>query len=717
MQILESMIMKREIYLLLILLTGVSSVALGQSKTLITKSILPLNKNVPVVYQENVKGGFHQVAGSTERDAIVGDMKETGMVVSLKDSHATYQWDGLVWRQIQLVRNWEEGATYYSGDLFLYSNTLVIAQSDGTVASGDNPLTDTVNWSVNEQLATNVSYSNTTSGLSSATVQAALDELAESISSGEVPSGGSTPDGASASAGDIFYNTTDNTLYVYTGTEWVEISIGGSTPSGSSGSLPATGTSGDTFYTEDTNILYVYNGTDWVAVDTDDQTATEVTYSNSTSGLSSATVQAALDELAESISSGEVPSGGSTPDGASASAGDIFYNTTDNTLYVYTGTEWVEISIGGSTPSGSSGSLPATGTSGDTFYTEDTNILYVYNGTDWVAVDTDDQTATEVTYSNTTSGLSSSTVQAAIDELSESISSGEVPSGGSTPDGASASAGDIFYNTTDNVLYVYTGTEWVEISIDGSTPSGTSASLPATGSTGDTFYTEDTDIFYVYNGTDWVAVNTDDQTAAEVNVTASGNLTSTNVQAALEELQGDIDADVDLSSSASGVLPIANGGTGSSTQSFVDLSNSQTIGGAKTFSDDATFTGNIALNGGSLNTSAATASLFNTTATTVNIGGAATDLRIGSSTGGGATMIRNALSVSNGSINTSATTASLFNTTATTVNIAGAASYIVLGKSTTNNTEISANGNLGINGGGINLGKADANEKRVSCFS
>ena len=41
----------------------------------------------------------------------------------------------------------------------------------------------------------------------------------------------------------------------------------------------------------------------------------------------------------------------------------------------------------------------------------------------------------------------------------------------------------------------------------------------------------------------------------------------------------------------SGVLPIANGGTGSSTQNFVDLSTVQTVAGAKIFSSDLTVNG------------------------------------------------------------------------------------------------------------------------------
>ncbi|HOZ80383.1 MAG TPA: hypothetical protein PLY34_20475, partial [Ferruginibacter sp.] len=43
----------------------------------------------------------------------------------------------------------------------------------------------------------------------------------------------------------------------------------------------------------------------------------------------------------------------------------------------------------------------------------------------------------------------------------------------------------------------------------------------------------------------------------------------------------------------SGIVAIANGGTGSDTQNFVDLSTSQTINGAKTFTDNTTITGSI----------------------------------------------------------------------------------------------------------------------------
>jgi hypothetical protein len=79
----------------------------------------------------------------------------------------------------------------------------------------------------------------------------------------------------------------------------------------------------------------------------------------------------------------------------------------------------------------------------------------------------------------------------------------------------------------------------------------------------------------------------------------------------------------------SGVLPIANGGTGSAIQNFVDLSNAQTVGGAKTFTA-ATTANNFAssgatITGGSINSTTVGAGTASTGAfTTLASSGLAT---------------------------------------------------------------------------------------------
>ena len=119
-------------------------------------------------------------------------------------------------------------------------------------------------------------------------------------------------------------------------------------------------------------------------------------------------------------------------------------------------------------------------------------------------------------------------------------------------------------------------------------------------------------------------------------------------------------ATIDLTTKVTGILPIANGGTGSVTQNFVDLTTAQTVAGAKTLSNlltlssagtglsvtnnasvggtlavvgDQTNTGDLAVNGGDITTTSTTANLLNTAATTINLGGVATAINIGSSLG------------------------------------------------------------------------------------
>lgn len=90
-----------------------------------------------------------------------------------------------------------------------------------------------------------------------------------------------------------------------------------------------------------------------------------------------------------------------------------------------------------------------------------------------------------------------------------------------------------------------------------------------------------------------------------------------------------------------------------------------------------TVAGDVAVAGGDITTTASTFTLANTTATTLNMGGAATTITAGAS-GGSTTFNGNVtgsnFAVNGGNITTTQTTANIFNTTATTVNFAGAAS-------------------------------------------
>jgi hypothetical protein len=90
-------------------------------------------------------------------------------------------------------------------------------------------------------------------------------------------------------------------------------------------------------------------------------------------------------------------------------------------------------------------------------------------------------------------------------------------------------------------------------------------------------------------------------------------------------------------STFSGILPIANGGTGSATQNFVDLTTGQTIGGAKTWSLLGTFNLGITSTGAAVNLNAS--SNF---ATNINTGTSTGAVNIANGTVGG-----NAISIGN----------------------------------------------------------------------
>lgn len=108
-----------------------------------------------------------------------------------------------------------------------------------------------------------------------------------------------------------------------------------------------------------------------------------------------------------------------------------------------------------------------------------------------------------------------------------------------------------------------------------------------------------------------------------------------------------------------------------------------------TFLNTVTLPGDLAVNGADITTTATgTATVFNTNATTLNVGGAATTVSLGAATG--TTTINNAntvvtgdLAVNGADITTSSTgTATVFNTNATTLNVGGAATTLSLGAAT-----------------------------------
>jgi hypothetical protein len=159
---------------------------------------------------------------------------------------------------------------------------------------------------------------------------------------------------------------------------------------------------------------------------------------------------------------------------------------------------------------------------------------------------------------------------------------------------------------------------------------------------------------------------------------------------------------------------VLNGGLTMDTDKFTvaDTTGNTAIGGTLAVTGDQTNTGDLAVNGGDITTNQTTFNLINTTATTLNVGQAATTLSLGAATGTGyinnaAVTFGNATAFAiNGvspTLSSSSTgTLTLFNTNLTTVNAFGAATTVSIGAATgtltINNAEVVISGNLSVNG-------------------
>lgn len=181
--------------------------------------------------------------------------------------------------------------------------------------------------------------------------------------------------------------------------------------------------------------------------------------------------------------------------------------------------------------------------------------------------------------------------------------------------------GRVYFDSTNNQLKVYNGTVWQPLAVGANAASTVTLTGDVTG-TGN-----------VSSGTITI------ETTVAANSVALGTDTTGNYV-------NDITA-------GTGVTIVHTPGEGSSPT----VSIGQAVGTTDSVSfAGVTLTGDIAVNGGDVTTSAETASLFNSNATTLNIGGAATTLSIGAASGN--TTVNNNLVVS-GNLTVEGTTTTL----------------------------------------------------------
>lgn len=217
---------------------------------------------------------------------------------------------------------------------------------------------------------------------------------------------------------------------------------------------------------------------------------------------------------------------------ASPIDGELWYNTTTDTMFVYEAaiTTWVPIGK----PS-ASGTAPTSPGVGQLWYDTSTFTLKVWTGAQWASFEngnSDLQTAaaTPTTRSNgktlaagdlwldtTTNSMNvwNGTAFVLVTATASAGTSEGVRALAAAPttraNGSALQAGDSYYNTTEGVVYVYDGTTW-EAQSSGNTDSQVAAAVPTVRSTGtalrngDQYYNTTLDALFVYDAdtTTWV---------------------------------------------------------------------------------------------------------------------------------------------------------------------------------------------------------------------
>jgi hypothetical protein len=188
-------------------------------------------------------------------------------------------------------------------------------------------------------------------------------------------------------------------------------------------------------------------------------------------------------------------------------------------------------------------------------------------------------------------------------------------------------------------------------------------------------------------------------TVDTINMGGAAETINLGSETSLVNINNNLEIDGNELSSASETFTLLDQST---TVNFATSATSIEIGsstGTTNVNNDLDVDGDLNVDGGDFTTSATTFNLLNNTATTVNFAGAATTIEIGSNSG--TTNINNDLDVDGdvnidgGDLTVSTSTFNLANTTATTVNFAGAATDVQIGSST-GTTDI--NNNLNVSG-------------------
>ena len=317
--------------------------------------------------------------------------------------------------------------------------------------------------------------------------------------------------------GELFYNTSVQSVFVFNGSSWSEVSgtgagietvstlpspvqvgqlvfldtqekvyvgttVGWEPLQGANfgAGLPVSGNVGDLFLDTGTFILHIWTGANWTQVGGASIVNSGAVTPGSGSSAGELFFNTNSDELlvwsgvswtqvTETTTSSLIQTGASLP--VSGVSGELFFETTQQSLFVWSSGDWVSVMPG---ETSTVSSLPVSGTVGQIVFNTDDDNIYVWDGSDWIIVG-----------GSATAG-------------------GGVVVGTTLP--GSGSAGDLFFQTSDTTLYVWDGSEWVSLQETGGTGVEVGSSLPLSGSAGDLFFLTTNNELYVRTSTTWVSL-------------------------------------------------------------------------------------------------------------------------------------------------------------------------------------------------------------------
>lgn len=247
-----------------------------------------------------------------------------------------------------------------------------------------------------------------------------------------------------------YYNTVDGNSYIYDGTTWNYLAKSGK--DGESGillwlgtydSAPENPSEGWAYYNSTDGVSYIYSNDEWQILSKDG--------TNGTDGTSI-------------IWKGAYASSPESPEENWA-----YYNTTDNTSYIYNGSSWdiLAVSLGGDTTVtvsitwlGTYDTSPSNPQIGDAYYNSLLGASYVYDGSVWCQISKDGEDGADGADgkdgTNGTNGTPATVTGYLITWKGSYSSAPENPE-----------AGWAYYDTTDKKSYIYDGSSWQILAQDG----------------------------------------------------------------------------------------------------------------------------------------------------------------------------------------------------------------------------------------------------------